>query len=162
MIVSLIVAVSDNGVIGKDNALPWRLPADLKYFKRVTMGKPIVMGRKTWESIGKPLPCRRNIVVTRNVDFAADGAEVVNSLEAALASLNEMTEVMIIGGAQIYAAAMTHVDRVYLTRVHVDIEAGDAFFPTLDESQWFAVSEQFVRGADGAPDCTFCVFEPRL
>ena len=144
MKITFVVAVARNGVIGKDNALPWHLPEDLKFFKRVTMSKPVIMGRKTYDSIGKPLVKRPNIVVTRNADYHAAGTLVVDSLETALArseSLLRMqaapddAEVAIIGGAQIFEAALPIVDKLYFTEVHADIE-GDIYFPEFDRSQW--------------------------
>ena len=124
---SVIVAAARNGVIGRNNALPWHLPEDLRYFKRVTMGKPIVMGRKTWESIGRPLPGRTNIVITRRPDYAAEGARVVGSLEEALslaediALIDGSNELLVIGGAEIYKAALPLASRLYLTEVQADV-----------------------------------------
>ena len=139
--VGMIVAMAENRVIGRNNQLPWYLPNDLKYFKAVTMGKPIIMGRKTYESIGKPLPGRTNIVVTSQQDFTAAGVSVVYSVEQALtlaqsvAVIDGADEVMIIGGAQLYSEMLDHVERLYLTRVHADVE-GDAWFPALDLTGW--------------------------
>ena len=133
--ISLIVAASTNNVIGNDGELPWRLSDDLKRFKAVTMGKPIVMGRKTFESIGRPLPGRQNIVISRQDGFAADGCDVVQSIEEAVEVAAAAEEIMVIGGSQIYAAFLPLADRIYLTRVHAEVE-GDAFFPSLDESKW--------------------------
>jgi dihydrofolate reductase len=138
--ISIIVAASENGVIGAGGALPWRLSDDLRHFKAVTMGKPIVMGRKTWESIGRPLPGRRNIVVTRQTGFEAPGCDVVTSTEQAIAVAGNAEEVMIIGGSQVYALFLPVADRVYLTRVHAEVE-GDAFFPALDGGTWRLVSD---------------------
>ncbi len=138
--ISLIVAVADHGVIGQQNALPWRLSGDLKRFKAVTMGKPIIMGRKTFDSIGKPLPGRANIVVTRQSDLQLPGCVVVSSLEQALTSV-QADEYMIIGGAEIYRQALPLAQRVYLTRVHANI-SGDAFFPVLEPSQWHETSRE--------------------
>lgn len=146
-IVSVIVAVAENGVIGRDGGLPWKLSGDLRYFKAITMGKPIVMGRKTYESIGRPLPGRPNIVVTRNPEFAADGIDVVADMESALdlarsmASASGGDEVMVIGGAQLYEAALPRAARVYLTRVHADI-VGDTTFAELDPGGWREVSRE--------------------
>ncbi len=137
-IISLLVAVADNGVIGRDNTMPWHLPADLKRFKQLSIGKPVVMGRKTYESIGRPLPDRRNIVVTRNPAYEAPGCEVVTSLEAALALAPEAEEIVIIGGGEIFALALPIADRIYYTHVRADVP-GDAWFPELDWSQWEAV-----------------------
>jgi dihydrofolate reductase len=114
MIVSLIAAVAANGVIGRDGDLPWRIPEDLRHFKAVTLGKPVIMGRKTWQSLGRPLPGRRNIVVTRDAGFAAEGAETVASLDAALALVADVAEAMVIGGGEIYAQALPRADRLYL------------------------------------------------
>lgn len=145
MRVSLIVARADNGVIGIDNKLPWHLPCDLKYFKRVTMGKPVVMGRKTFESIGRPLPGRTNVVVTRNHDWSALGVRVVSNLRDGLklactqAELDGVDEVVLIGGASIYQESMALVDRMYVTQVHVSPE-GDAFFKAPDEAIFEQIS----------------------
>lgn len=135
MIRSFIVAVARNGVIGHTNGLPWRLPADLAFFKRVTMGHPIIMGRKTYESIGRPLPGRTNIVVTRSPGFAAPGCIVVGSLEEAYRAAGDAQEAFVIGGAQVYEAAFSGADRIYLTEVEADIE-GDTWFPRFDRGQW--------------------------
>lgn len=161
-VVALIVAAADNDVIGKGNALPWRLSADLKYFKARTLGKPVLMGRLTWESIGRPLPGRPNIVVTRNADYSAAGATVVNSLEAAIAAARQYTtnEIMVIGGAEIYRQALPLADRVYLTRVHVDVEDGDASF-LLPAADWVLTWQQFHAAANGQPACTFRVYARR-
>jgi dihydrofolate reductase len=137
-VLSLIVAVSDNGVIGREGGLPWRLPEDLKWFKARTMGKPIIMGRKTWESFPKrPLPGRTNIIVTRQASYVAPDAVVAPSLDAALdlARRENPDEIMIIGGAQLYAQALGLVTRIYLTQVAITVE-GDAFFPAFDRSAW--------------------------
>ena len=153
--ISLIVAVSDNGVIGRHNALPWRLAADLRYFKKRTMGKPIVMGRKTWESIGRALPGRKNIVVTRDTGLEAPGTTVVHDLDAALAAAGDVEEIMVIGGETLYRALLPRADRVYLTRVHVEVPDGDAHFPDLDPQAWTLTCSQPLAGEDGQPDCTF-------
>ncbi len=133
--ISLIVAVSTNNVIGAQGDLPWRLPADLKRFKALTMGKPIIMGRLTWESIGRPLPGRRNIVITRNKDFDAEGCAVVASPAEALRAAGDVDEIMIIGGGQIYDLFLPKAGRLYLTRVHTEID-GDAWFPDVDSESW--------------------------
>ena len=135
MIRSLIVARAANGIIGKDNGMPWHLPADLAHFKRTTMGRPVIMGRRTWESIGRPLPGRRNVVVTRNTGFLAPGAEVVGSLEDAWRVLADAGEVFVIGGGQLYAETLPGADRVYVTEIGKAIE-GDTRFPDLDPSEW--------------------------
>ncbi len=139
--ISLIVAASANNVIGAQGELPWRLSDDLRRFKEVTMGKPIVMGRKTWDSIGRPLPGRQNIVITRQDDFAAEGCDVVGSVDEALSATGDAAEVMIIGGSQVYALFLPRADRLYLTRVHAQID-GDAFFPAIGESEWRLVREE--------------------
>ncbi len=137
--VTLILARARNGVIGRDGALPWHLPEDLKRFKALTLGHPVVMGRKTWDSIvarnGKPLPGRRNLVISRQPGFVAPGAEVAASLEAALALCADAPHVFVIGGAQIYLAALPHAQRVELTEIDADVE-GDAVMPPLDPAQW--------------------------
>ena len=131
----LIVAYADNRVIGRDNALPWKLPGDLAHFKRNTLGHPIVMGRNTWESLGRPLPGRANIVITRNPGYEAQGAVVVPSLEAALAACPADQEAFVIGGAQIYTLALPRADRIIATEVHAQVD-GDAWFPELPADQW--------------------------
>jgi dihydrofolate reductase len=135
--VSLVVAMAENNVIGKDGGLPWHIPADLMHFKAVTMGKPIVMGRRTYESIGRPLPGRLNIVVTRDPSRRWDGVEVVQSLPAALerAAAHGADEIMVIGGGDLYRAALPLAQRIYLTRVHEAVE-GDTVFPDLDPAEW--------------------------
>ena len=135
MIVSIVVAIAENNAIGKDNQLLWHLPADLKHFKQVTTGHTIIMGRKTYDSIGKPLPNRRNIVITRSSGLQIPGVEVTDSVAAALALCTNEEEVFIIGGAEIYKSTMGLTDRIYLTRVHQSYEA-DAFFPEIDLAQW--------------------------
>jgi dihydrofolate reductase len=165
--VALVVAAADNDVIGRGNALPWHLPADLAHFKRLTMGKPILMGRRTFESIGRPLPGRSNIVITRDPAFAAHGVRTVHSLDAALdlaaqiALVDGSDELMVIGGAQIYAAALPRAQRLYLTRVHARPE-GDAFLPAIDWSEWREERreewrEEGVNG-DAQADCTFLYY----
>ncbi|WP_101758752.1 dihydrofolate reductase [Oceanicoccus sp. KOV_DT_Chl] len=163
--VSMIVAMAENRVIGRNNQLPWYLPNDLKYFKATTMGKPIVMGRKTYESIGRPLPGRTNIVVTGNADFSAEGVKVVHGIDEALqvaqgvAELEGVEELMVIGGAQLYADILPKVERLYLTRVHADVE-GDARFPELDLSQWqLLVSEDFAAEGPNPYDYSFVVYQ---
>lgn len=138
--ISLIWAMADNRVIGIENRLPWKLPADMKWFRRQTMGKPIVMGRLTFESFGaKPLPGRRNIIVSRNADYLkasqAEGIETVSSIEAAFETTRGVEEIMIIGGASIYQQALPLADRLYMTLVHADV-TGDAWFPEFDRDQW--------------------------
>jgi dihydrofolate reductase len=135
MLLSLIAAMAKDRVIGKDNAMPWHLPADLRHFKAVTLGKPVVMGRRTFESIGRPLPGRRNVVVSRNAQWRADGVEVVASLTAALSLLAGCEEVMIIGGGQLYAEALPLADRLYLTQIELTVE-GDTVFPDYSIYSW--------------------------
>ena len=139
--ISIIVAASENGVIGAGGELPWKLSDDLQRFKAVTMGKPIVMGRKTWESIGRPLPGRQNIVITRQEGYEAAGCEVVASPDDAIGVAGEAGEVMVIGGSEVYDLFLPVADRVYLTRVHASV-AGDAFFASLDEGDWQLVSDE--------------------
>jgi dihydrofolate reductase len=151
--VAIIVAVARNGVIGRDNTLPWRLPADLRHFKATTLGKPIVMGRKTFESLGKPLPGRTNIVITRDEKYIREGAVVTHTLEEALlhadgvAQRDGADEIMVAGGAEIYRQALPFVDILYYTRVDIDAE-GDAHFDAIDWSQWRCVREENFAAAD--------------
>lgn len=133
--ISIIVAMAENRVIGNDNSLPWHLPADLKHFKALTVGKPIIMGRNTWESLPGRLPDRLHIVITANPDYVADGCVVVHSLEQALVAAGDVPEVMIIGGAMLYAQALPLADRLYLTLVETQAE-GDAIFPEYSQEQW--------------------------
>ena len=152
-VVSLIVAVAENGVIGRDGGLPWRLPEDLKWFKARTLGKPIIMGRKTWEGLPKrPLPGRTNIVVTRDAAYRAEGGVVATSLDQALevAGTEGSDEIMVIGGAELYALALPRVQRMYLTQVAIRAE-GDAFFPGFDRSQWLERIEAVHSPTVGQP-----------
>ncbi len=161
MKLSLIAAMAQNGVIGRGNQLPWRLPADLKHFKTVTMGKPVIMGRKTWESIGRPLPGRTNIVVTRDVGYRAEGCVVVHSVEQALEVAAGSDEAMVIGGANLYRQLLDRADRLYLTRVKADVE-GDAWFPEFDETQWREISrESHPRDDRNEFDYEFILLERR-
>ena len=132
---SLVVAIARNGVIGRDNHLPWKLPADLAYFKQVTMGHPVVMGRRTYESIGKPLPGRLNIVVTRNRSFQAPGCVVVHSLGDAWKAAGDASEVSIIGGTALFEETLPIADRIHLTEVQADVP-GDTYFPGFDRTRW--------------------------
>ncbi|NNC76783.1 MAG: type 3 dihydrofolate reductase [Woeseiaceae bacterium] len=141
MRISLIVAAAANNVIGADGGLPWHLPDDFQYFKRVTMDKPIVMGRRTWDSIGRPLPGRRNIVLTQKSGFVAEGAIVVQSPADALAAAGDVDELMIIGGGQIYDLFFDKADRIYLTRVATEV-AGDTFFSKPDDTWQLVSAEQ--------------------
>ena len=138
MIISSIVAFSDNNVIGIDNELPWHLPNDLKYFKKSTSNHTIIMGRKTFESIGRPLPNRENIVITRNEKYKAEGTRCFNSISAAIKYCESKAkdEIFFIGGAQIYSECLSWTDKLYITRVHATINNGTAFFPELDWSKW--------------------------
>jgi dihydrofolate reductase len=140
MKLTAVVAASDNDVIGRDNALPWHLPADLAYFKRVTMGKPMLMGRKTFESIGRPLPGRRNLVLSRR-GFSAPGVESVTTLEEALERVAGAAELMVIGGAEVFRLAMPRLDYLHLTRVHTQID-GDVFLPPLAPGEWREVRRE--------------------
>jgi dihydrofolate reductase len=136
MQIAAVVAMSENRVIGRQNKLPWHLPADLHHFKTITMGKPILMGRKTYESIGRPLPGRRNIIITRDPAFQAPGCVIVNSIESAVtAAVDCDMEIFIIGGALLYEQFLPRIQRIYMTVIHAEIE-GDAFFPELNEQEW--------------------------
>lgn len=163
---SLIAALGENRVIGVDNSMPWHLPGDFKYFKATTLGKPIIMGRKTWDSLGRPLPGRLNLVVTRQADLQLEGAEVFTSLESAVARAEEwaleqgVAEVMLIGGAQLYAQGLAEADRLYLTRVALS-PAGDAWFPEFELAEWALVSEVLNPAVDGKPAYSFEVWERR-
>ena len=154
MIITFVVAIAENGVIGRQGQLPWRMPSDLKYFRRVTIGRPVVMGRKTYESIGKPLEGRDNIVVTRQADYAAPGIHVVPSVEAAVALGRQLAaergadEVAIIGGAEIFRAAMPLVERVYLTLVHAKPE-GDVILDAFDPAVWRETSREPMQQSAG-------------
>lgn len=141
MKISIIVAISSNRVIGNRNALPWHLPADLKHFKSVTMGKPMIMGRKTWTSIGRPLPGRRSIVVTRDPLFRAEGCEIAHSLDAALKLAGPVDEVVVIGGAQVFREALPLADRIYLTVID-HVFQGDVYFPPVDATHWREVARE--------------------
>lgn len=164
--VSLIVAATRNQVIGRDNHMPWHLPADLRYFKQRTLGKPIIMGRKTWESLGRPLPGRLNLVITRQADTTLDGAEVFTDLQAAIERGQEwareqgVDEVMVIGGGQLYQQALALTQRVYLTRIDLELE-GDTFFPVLDAQHWQQTDAQAHPAQDQEPGYTFEVWQRR-
>jgi len=161
---SLIAALGENRVIGVDNSMPWHLPGDFKYFKATTLGKPIIMGRKTWDSLGRPLPGRLNIVVSRQAGLVLEGAEVYPSLEAAVVRAEEwakaqgVDELMLIGGAQLYAQGLAQADRLYLTRVALSPE-GDAWFPEFDSSQWKLVSNVENPAVEDKPAYNFEVWE---
>jgi dihydrofolate reductase len=145
-LISLIVAMADNGIIGRGNALPWRLPADLKRFRSLTLGKPVLMGRRTFESIGRPLAGRVNLVLTRDRRWAAEGARTVHTVEEALVHARECPEMVAIGGAQIYRLVLPLARRIYLTQVHAHLQ-GDTSFPAFDPGEWRAV-ESSAQPAD--------------
>ena len=162
---SLMVAKASNRVIGRNNKLPWYLPNDLKYFKQVTFGKPVIMGRKTWDSLGKPLPGRTNIVITRQTDFQAEGAKVVATLDEAVtlaenvAFIEGQDEAVVMGGAEIYALALPKTDRLYLTEVHAEVD-GDTWFPEYDTSEWKEIGrEDFSAEGPNPYDYSFVVYE---
>ncbi|MCG8414877.1 MAG: dihydrofolate reductase [Pseudomonadales bacterium] len=165
MNLSLICAMAQNRVIGRNNSLPWHLSEDLKYFKRTTMGHSIIMGRKTWESIGRPLPGRTNIVITTDQDYEAEGAKVVHSLEQAIntaesiAFIDGTEEAFVIGGAGLYAAALPNAQRFHLTRVHADVE-GDTYLSEFDEGEWQEVRrEEFQHDESNPYDYSICLLE---
>ena len=161
MIVSMVVAIAENNAIGKDNQLLWHLPKDLKHFKSITSGHTVIMGRKTFDSVGKPLPNRRNIVVTRNTALNIEGVEVVNDLKAALALCTTEKEVFIVGGAEVYKLAMADTDRIFLTVVHASFEA-DTFFPEIDKDIWkVTASESHEPDEKHAFGYTFSTLERR-
>jgi dihydrofolate reductase len=140
MTISLIAAVANNNVIGKDNQLIWHLPADLKHFKRITMGHVVVMGRKTYESMMKPLPGRVNVIITRNENYHVEGVIIATSLNAALKDMN-VEEVFIIGGGEIFKQGMALANKIYLTQIHADFE-GDTFFPEINPHEWIIIQEE--------------------
>ncbi|MCH8070455.1 MAG: dihydrofolate reductase [Proteobacteria bacterium] len=150
MKVSMIVAASANNVIGVDGGLPWRLSEDLRRFKEITLGKPMIMGRLTFESIGKALPGRRSIVITRQANYEAEGCDVVTTMDAALELASDADEVMIIGGGKVYEQLLPMTDRIYLTRVHADFD-GDTFFPEIREDEWQIVSSEPLPSNDERP-----------
>ena len=157
--VSLVVAMARNGVIGRDNALPWRLPEDLRRFKAATMGKPILMGRRTFDSIGHPLPGRLNLVLTRDHTWSAPGVLVVHSLEQALAQSAGAEELMVIGGADVYRLALPYTQRIYLTRVDAQVP-GDTYFPTLEPGHWVEVAaERYPQDERHSYPLTFVTLE---
>ncbi len=159
MQISIIVAMAENRVIGIENRLPWNLPGDMQWFRRHTLGKPVVMGRKTFESIGKPLPQRHNIVVTSDPGYQAEGCSVVHSIDEALGAADEAAEVMILGGASFYAQMLPRADRLILTLVHAAIE-GDAWFPEVAWEQWQEVERERHEPDERNPyPYTFLVLE---
>jgi len=161
-ILSMIVATADNRIIGKDNTMPWHLPADLAYFKRTTLGKPIIMGRKTYESIGRPLPGRRNIVISRDKNYQAQGIETAISVDAALALVNDVEEIMVIGGGAIYQHCMKAATKLYITHIKASID-GDTQFPDFDlNNAWKKIQSDLVKADDkNIYDLDFCVYERR-
>ena len=161
MRLSIVVAMDSNRLIGKDNGLPWHLPADLAFFKKLTTGNTILMGRKTFDSIGRPLPNRCNIIITRNADIEIAGCEVVNSIEKALSLVQSETEVMVIGGAKLYQQILPIADRLYITQVEGEFD-GDTYFPPYDEKNWRQVScESHLADKKNNHPCHFVVFEKK-
>ena len=157
--IAIVVATGLNGAIGKDNQLLWHLPADLRFFRLTTTGNPVLMGRKTFESIGRPLPNRRNIVITRQDDFVADGCETATSVEAALELVKNADPVMVIGGAEIYRHALPYCSRIYRTLVETAPEA-DAFFPELNPAEWTLIDETDHPADEKNPfNCRFQVLD---
>ncbi|OIN00962.1 diacylglycerol kinase [Polynucleobacter sp. QLW-P1DATA-2] len=155
--ISMIVARSRNHVIGRDNQMPWKISADLQFFKRVTMGYPVIMGRKTWESIGRPLPGRRNIVVSRNASYELAGAELASSLDEALNRLSEAPRVFVIGGEQLFKQAFDRADKLFITEIEMDIDGGDTFFEVPKESDWQEVER--TPGSENGIDFHFVTLE---
>lgn len=163
---AMIAAMADNRVIGLNNKMPWHLPADLKHFKATTLGKPIIMGRKTWDSLGRPLPGRLNLVVSRQQGLQLEGAETFTALDAALARAEQwareqgVEELMLIGGAQLYAQALPQAQRLYLTRIDAAPE-GDAFFPDYDEAEWERVDSEAHPAEGDAPGYCYETWQRR-
>ena len=153
MIISIIVAMDEKGVIGLEGDLPWRLSADLKHFRAITMSKPLIMGRKTHESIGRPLPGRKNIVLTRANDFDAEGCTIVHSLDDAFQAAGDVDEIIIMGGSGIYDQSLALAGRLYLTEVHADV-SGDVYFPEFDKGDWLEI-EREDHSADEKNDFDF-------
>ncbi|WP_420962752.1 dihydrofolate reductase [Brucella sp. IR073] len=167
-LISLIVAIAQNGVIGRDNGLPWRLSTDMKRFKAITIGKPVIMGRKTWESIGRPLPGRANIVVTRDASYFPEGAETAHSVERALelgrirAAEAEVDEICVIGGGEIYRQALPLADRLHVTEIIGEVE-GDTTFPKIDPAKWRKVSVEEVDAGEKDSHATrYIVYEKAI
>lgn len=163
---AMIAALAEQHVIGRDNIMPWHLPADLKHFKAMTLGKPIIMGRKTWDSLGRPLPGRLNLVVSRQPDLQLEGAETFTDLDSALTRAEQwareqgVDELMLIGGAQLYAQALPQAQRLYLTRIEASPE-GDAFFPDYDQAEWERVDSQAHPAEGDAPAYRFETWQRR-
>ena len=165
MRVSIIAAIAENGVIGLHGNLPWQIPEDLKYFKKITMGAAIIMGRKTFESIGKPLPGRTNIVITRNQNFIFENADIAYDLESSIkianreSFKNNINEMFIIGGAQIYSLALEKTDRLYITEIHSEVK-GDTWFPILDNNAWTEISrKRFKSKKINEPEYSFVIHD---
>ncbi|NOQ16936.1 MAG: dihydrofolate reductase [Methyloprofundus sp.] len=157
MQLSLIVAMASNHTIGINNAMPWNLSADLKKFKKITMGHPIIMGRKTFESIGRPLPGRQNIIISRNPDYSQEGCQVFNSLEAAIKSCAELDEAFVIGGATLYEVALELADRLYITEIQQEFE-GDTWFPIIDKQQWQEVAREDIKDESVTFNYSFIIY----
>ncbi|MEA2859729.1 MAG: dihydrofolate reductase [Methylobacteriaceae bacterium] len=167
MKLAFVVAVAKNGVIGRGGGLPWRLPSDLKHFKKLTMGKPILMGRRTWDSVGRPLPGRETIVITRDLNFSADGAHVAHSIDAGLALAQEQAKhmgadtIMIVGGSDLFAALLDRADIIHLNEVDLEPE-GDVLFPPLDPARWVEVAcEAPPRAANDEANVRFLTYARR-
>ncbi|MGF1725167.1 type 3 dihydrofolate reductase [Photobacterium nomapromontoriensis] len=158
MKISMVAAMANNRVIGKDNAMPWHLPADFAWFKKVTMGKPVVMGRKTFESIGRPLPGRQNIVISRNPEFQADGVTVVADIAAAQVAAGVVDELMIIGGGSIYTTCLPDADRLYLTFIELTVD-GDTCFPDWGQGWQEVHRESYLADEKNAHDMQFVILE---
>ncbi len=158
MIISMIAAMANERIIGKDNQMPWHLPADFAWFKRCTLGKPVIMGRKTYESIGRPLPGRQNIVISRDSNLEIDGVETVTSIEQALSVAGDVDEVMIIGGGSIYASCLPITNRLYVTYIDANLD-GDTQFPAWDESFVESYSESYQADEKNAYDMRFVVLD---
>lgn len=159
--ISLIWAMDDNRVIGKDNSLPWHIPADLKFFKTTTMGHPIAMGRKTHDSIGRPLPGRENIIITRSFDYTSEGCTVLHSVDEFIQYAKELIdeEVFVIGGAEIFHAVFPFADRLYITKIYHSFQ-GDTYFPEIDMAKWKAIFNEPGTKDDKNPyDYEFCIYE---
>ena len=148
---TMIAAMANDRVIGRDNTLPWHLPEDLRHFKATTLGKPVVMGRKTWESLGRPLPGRRNLVISRNADYVVTGGELFPSLEAALAACAGEESCFVSGGAELYRQALPRAQRIYLTEIETEVAGGDAHFPLLPETEWQEAAREHHVSEKGLP-----------
>ena len=163
MIISLIAAIGKNNELGKDNSLVWNMPADMQYFRNKTKGHTVIMGRKTFESIGRPMPNRKNIIITRDKDYKAKGIEVVNSLEEALRQAQGKHEIFIIGGAEIYRQAMFFADKLYITHIDAEDKDADTFFPEIIPVVWNEISHEEHKKDENNPfDYTFSVYEKFL